>query len=298
MNLDEIINKNKKTIIFNDLGISDRDEIISSPTNLNLCFDILAKFHEEIIVVSKNVNKINVFEYALNNNVTVEFISLGILSKKEFDEEKFEDRIVLFDNCFDGMTSQANNTYINIKKISEISKKFVAYDNIGEKFLYMNYFPVLLSLFDKNISFENINEKDFDHLLFKYFVILSSGEMISSCNKNYWSDINNPCGSVSNVFDNYDISGKSFISSEKIQNGTNINSNKLIKKKVLVNKYLYICLTFFCGFIGFHKFYTRRYVVGILYFIFCWTYIPMLISIVELIIAIGINTDENGKFYI
>ncbi len=38
------------------------------------------------------------------------------------------------------------------------------------------------------------------------------------------------------------------------------------------------------GGIGIHKFYLRRPVLGILYILFCWTYIPSLIGLIEGII--------------
>ncbi|MCL9804486.1 TM2 domain-containing protein [Flavobacterium amniphilum] len=42
-----------------------------------------------------------------------------------------------------------------------------------------------------------------------------------------------------------------------------------------------IVLAFFLGGIGIHKFYLGKSVQGILYLIFCWTFIPALLAFFE-----------------
>ena len=51
-----------------------------------------------------------------------------------------------------------------------------------------------------------------------------------------------------------------------------------------VNKVALLLITFFLGGIGGHKFYVKKYAMGILYLLFCWTAIPSLIALVEFII--------------
>lgn len=51
-------------------------------------------------------------------------------------------------------------------------------------------------------------------------------------------------------------------------------------------------LALFLGGIGAHKFYLGLWGWGVLYLIFCWTYIPLLISIIETIMLI-MQTDEE-----
>lgn len=50
-------------------------------------------------------------------------------------------------------------------------------------------------------------------------------------------------------------------------------------------------LAFFLGGFGVHKFYLGRVAAGILYLIFCWTFIPAIIAFVEFIIYLTM-TDE------
>ncbi len=51
-------------------------------------------------------------------------------------------------------------------------------------------------------------------------------------------------------------------------------------------------LGIFLGGLGIHKFYLGKIGMGILYIVFCWTYIPALIGFIEGIIYLC-STDEN-----
>ena len=50
-------------------------------------------------------------------------------------------------------------------------------------------------------------------------------------------------------------------------------------------------LAFFLGGIGVHKFYMGKTVMGILYLLFCWTFIPAIIAFVEFVILLT-ESDE------
>ncbi len=60
-------------------------------------------------------------------------------------------------------------------------------------------------------------------------------------------------------------------------------------------KTAYILLAFFLGGTGLHKFYAHKYILGIIYALFCWTFIPSFIAFIEAIIAIFRKADENGQ---
>ncbi len=51
-----------------------------------------------------------------------------------------------------------------------------------------------------------------------------------------------------------------------------------------LSKTVLLLLVFFGGGIGLHKFYLRKPVQGIFYVLFCWTFIPSLIALVEMIV--------------
>lgn len=65
-----------------------------------------------------------------------------------------------------------------------------------------------------------------------------------------------------------------------------------------VQKGLYIMLALFLGGAGVHKFYAGKWMMGILYLLFSWTYIPIIISLFDVIIAILKPSDEYGRIYV
>lgn len=65
-----------------------------------------------------------------------------------------------------------------------------------------------------------------------------------------------------------------------------------------VNKVIYCILAAFLGGIGVHKFYAGKIGSGILYLIFCWTFIPSIIAFIEFIIALCKKADTNGNILV
>ena len=58
-----------------------------------------------------------------------------------------------------------------------------------------------------------------------------------------------------------------------------------------------IILALFLGGLGIHKFYLDQILWGIIYLLFCWTFIPLIISIFEVIILLFMNESEfNRRF--
>ena len=69
-------------------------------------------------------------------------------------------------------------------------------------------------------------------------------------------------------------------------------------EKSTINKCCYCWLALLTGGIGLHKLYAKKYVAFALYLIFCWTYIPALISFFEFIGALFTPSDRNGNIKI
>ena len=65
-----------------------------------------------------------------------------------------------------------------------------------------------------------------------------------------------------------------------------------------VNKVGYVLLAFFLGGIGIHKFYAGHILLGFIYLIFCWTYIPGFIAFIEFIIGLCKTADEKGNIQV
>ena len=65
-----------------------------------------------------------------------------------------------------------------------------------------------------------------------------------------------------------------------------------------VNKVAYVLFAFFLGGLGAHKFYSGRIGMGILYLVFCWTFIPAIIAFIEAIIALTKPSDSSGNIMV
>ncbi len=56
-----------------------------------------------------------------------------------------------------------------------------------------------------------------------------------------------------------------------------------------------VILALFLGGFGAHKFYFGQIALGILYFIFCWTFIPALIALIEACLMGGTTRKYNNN---
>lgn len=66
----------------------------------------------------------------------------------------------------------------------------------------------------------------------------------------------------------------------------------------MVNKIVYGVLALLFGSFGVHKFYAGKIGKGIMYFIFSWTIIPTILSIIEGISVLTRPADENGNIIV
>ena len=67
------------------------------------------------------------------------------------------------------------------------------------------------------------------------------------------------------------------------------------KGKRKVNKLAYVLCAILVGGLGIHKFLAGRWVLGIVYILFCWTFIPALVALIGGIMAAMKNADEQGN---
>ena len=56
-------------------------------------------------------------------------------------------------------------------------------------------------------------------------------------------------------------------------------------------------LAFLLGSIGIHKFYLGKVWQGLLYLFFCWTWIPMIVGIIEGFVYLGMSENEFCQKY-
>lgn len=62
-----------------------------------------------------------------------------------------------------------------------------------------------------------------------------------------------------------------------------------------VSKGVYIGLCLILGGIGAHKFYAGKWIQGLLYLGFSWTGIPVVIALIDLVVAMFKRSDVNGE---
>lgn len=62
-----------------------------------------------------------------------------------------------------------------------------------------------------------------------------------------------------------------------------------------VNKGIYIGLCLFLGGIGAHKFYAGKWFTGLLYLAFSWTWVPVILSLIDLLVAMFKTPDQYGQ---
>ena len=56
-------------------------------------------------------------------------------------------------------------------------------------------------------------------------------------------------------------------------------------------------LAFLLGGFGIHKFYLGKIAAGVLYLLFCWTFIPAIIAFIEFIIYLTMSDEEFEAKY-
>lgn len=82
------------------------------------------------------------------------------------------------------------------------------------------------------------------------------------------------------------------------------NENTIIIKKLenlnarKVNKVIYLICAFFLGGLGVHKFYSGKTVQGVLYLVFCWTFIPSFLALIDFFIGLFKSSDSNGDILV
>jgi len=105
--------------------------------------------------------------------------------------------------------------------------------------------------------------------------LVAAEEELRALKEKYGMDTNEKKGIISKLFD---ILGE--------------------REPVLVDRKKYLLLNVFLGFAGGHRFYSKRYILGVLYLAFCWTGFSIAMSIIDIMIALPKPVDEDGKILI
>ncbi len=65
-----------------------------------------------------------------------------------------------------------------------------------------------------------------------------------------------------------------------------------------VKRKVYVLLTVFLGWAGIHRFYEKRWILGLFYLALSWTGFPIALAMVDFMIALPMKEDENGYIMI
>ena len=65
----------------------------------------------------------------------------------------------------------------------------------------------------------------------------------------------------------------------------------------LVNKKIYLLLNIFLGWCGMHRFYEKRWLLGLFYLALCWSGLPAMLCVTDILVAIPKKPDENGMIW-
>jgi TM2 domain-containing membrane protein YozV len=63
------------------------------------------------------------------------------------------------------------------------------------------------------------------------------------------------------------------------------------------SKFTTVILAFFLGGLGIHRFYLGQNKLGLLYLLFCWTFIPAFIALIDFFIFIFMSEDNFNYKY-
>ncbi len=66
------------------------------------------------------------------------------------------------------------------------------------------------------------------------------------------------------------------------------------RELVRVSRKKYIIISLLLGWCGGHRFYSKRYILGVIYALLFWTGLPLAMTLIDLMIAIPIPPDEDG----
>lgn len=70
------------------------------------------------------------------------------------------------------------------------------------------------------------------------------------------------------------------------------------REKHQIRKKAYLWLTVLLGWAGIHRFYEKRWVLGLFYLALSWTGLPVAFAVVDFMIALPMKPDEKGCIWI
>ncbi|MEG1589742.1 TM2 domain-containing protein [Chryseobacterium sp.] len=159
-----------------------------------------------------------------------------------------------------------------VKNISLINQKyrFSSSNEIFNQYTYESYEFLSLGVYI-DINLNSINEN-------KTEIAVEIRRKLGTFNESH--EVTHANNHITNIV-NYIAQLVSMSSDDNIKLKSSQTQNAKVKTQGLKDKNLAAILAFLLGGLGIHRFYLGQPILGILYLIFCWTFIPLCLSVID-----------------
>lgn len=114
---------------------------------------------------------------------------------------------------------------------------------------------------------------------------------VRMCDLNFAPQINDEVEVYSN-------DAKTYVTKKKTATSVASTPNFTPSNRKEVNKLAYVLCAILLGGLGVHHFIAGKAGLGILHLLFCWTFIPSIVGLIQGIIACTKHADTNGKILV
>lgn len=175
-----------------------------------------------------------------------------------------------------------------VKSISLINQKyrFSSSNEIFNQYTYESYEFLSLGVYI-DINLNSINEN-------KTEIAVEIRRKLGTFNESH--EVTHANNHITNIV-NYIAQLVSMSSDDNIKLKSSQTQNVKVKIQGLKDKNLAAILAFLLGGLGIHRFYLGQPILGILYLIFCWTFIPLCLSIIDFFVFIFMSQNRFNLKY-
>jgi len=176
----------------------------------------------------------------------------------------------------------------SVKSISLINPKY-RFSNANEifnQYTYESYEFLSLGVYiDINLNSVSQNKTEIAVEIRRKLGTFNESHEVTHANKH-----------ITNIV-NYIAQLVSMHSDDIIKLKSSQTQNVRVKSQGLKDKNLAAILAFFLGGLGVHRFYLGQTLLGILYLVFCWTFIPLFLSIIDFFVFIFMSQNKFNLKY-
>lgn len=176
----------------------------------------------------------------------------------------------------------------SVKNLNLINQKyrFFSSNEIFNQYTYESYEFLSLGVYI-DINLNSISEN-------KTEITVEIRRKLGTFNESH--EVTNANNHITNIV-NYIAQLVSMPSDDIIKLKSSQTQNVRVKSQGLKDKNLAVILAFFLGGLGIHRFYLGQTLLGVIYLVFCWTFIPLCLSIIDFFAFIFMSQNKfNSKY--